>query len=150
MSAAVIVAFKWAVPQMALPNLWPVVFTFPAMLLTLVLQFGILTLFPPTATVRADRILVQHGQTATIIDPATVTATCLTFHPDDRVRLRVCYTTNSKTKSKVIGVPPTVDFNRLSEMLPIAPVVRDARNRSFAKQSSHNKAVNRSTHSRGN
>jgi len=153
-SAAIIAALKWVVPQMALPNLWPLVLALPVILLMLVLQFGILTLIPPTATMRADRILVQHGQSATIIDPQTVTATYLTFHSDDRIRLRICYTKKSKTKSRVIGVPPTVDFNRLSEMLPIAPVVRDARNRSLAKQSPQNKAVNkavnRSTQARGN
>ena len=137
-SAAIIAAFKWAVPQMALPNLWPLVFALPAILLMLVLQFGILTLIRPTATIRADRILVQHGQSATIIDPQTVTVTYLTFHSDDRIRLRICYTKKSKTKSRAIGVPPTVDFNRLSKMLPITPVVRDARNRSLAKQSPHN------------
>lgn len=32
-SVAVIVAFKCAIPQLALPNLWPMVFAFPALLL---------------------------------------------------------------------------------------------------------------------
>ncbi|MCA9187326.1 MAG: hypothetical protein KDA99_16975, partial [Planctomycetales bacterium] len=93
-------------------------------------------------TIRADKILVQHGQSATIIDAKTVTAAYLTFHPEDRIRLRICYTSKSKKKSRVIGVPPTVDFNRLSEMLPIAPVVRDARHRSLTQQSPQNHAVN--------
>jgi hypothetical protein len=137
-SAAIIGAFKWAVPQMALPNLWPLVLALPAILLMLVMQFGILTLIPPTATIRSDRIIVQHGQSATIIDSKTVTASYLTFHTEDRIRLRICYTRKSKTKSRVIGVPPTVDFNRLSEMLPVAPVVRDARNRSLTQQSPQN------------
>ncbi|TVP96494.1 MAG: hypothetical protein EA381_17205 [Planctomycetaceae bacterium] len=35
----------------------------------------------------------------------------------------------------MIGVPPTVDFERLSEMLPITPVIRDARSRRFNRQS---------------
>lgn len=128
-SVAVIVAFKCAIPQLALPNLWPMVFAFPALLLLLVLVFGVLTLIPPTVTISADKILVQNGQTATIIDPQTVTATYLTFHSGDRVRLRIRYAKELTPRSRVIGVPPQVDFKRLSELLPIAPVVRDARNR---------------------
>lgn len=128
---------------MALPNLWPLVFAFPAILLMLVLQLGILTLIPPTATIRADRILVQHGQSATIIDPQTVTATYLTFHPDDRIRLRICYIRKSKSTSRVIGVPSKVDFDRLSEVLPIEPVVRDARHRLVTQRTPQNNAVNR-------
>jgi hypothetical protein len=140
-SVAIIAGFKWAVPRMVLPNLWPLVLALPAIVLMLVAQCGILTLIPPTVTVRTDKILVQHGQSVTIIDSKTVTATYLTFHPDDRIRLRICYTKKSKTRSRVIGVPPTVDFNRLSEMLPMVPAVRDARNRSLTQQSPQNKAI---------
>ena len=99
----------------------------------LVVQLGILTLIPPSATVRSDKILVQHGQSSTIIDTESVSATYLTFHSYDRIRLRICYTKKSKPKSRMIGVPPNVDFSRLSEMLPIVPVVRDARNRTHQK-----------------
>jgi hypothetical protein len=140
-SAAVVAGFNWAVPQFVLPNLWPIVFALPAILLLLVAQFGILALIPPRVTIRADTILVQHGQSATIIDPKTVTATYLTFHPDDRIRLRICYTKKSKAKSRVIGVPPSVDFNKLSQMLPIMPVVRDARNRRLKQQNPQNQAM---------
>ena len=81
--------FKWAFPQLVLPNLWPLVFALPAIVLMLVAQLGILTLIPPSVTIRADKILVQHGQSATKIDPETVSATYLTFHPDNRIRLRI-------------------------------------------------------------
>lgn len=140
-AAAIIAGLKWAVPQIVLPNLWPLIFAFPAILLILGIQFGLLTLMPPTATIRSDRILVHHGQSSTIIDARTVTATYLTFHADDRIRLRICYTKYARTKSLVIGVPPTVDFSRLSEMLPVTPVVRDARNRSITQQYPQNKAL---------
>ena len=146
-SAVVLAGLKWAVPKFVVPNLWPIVFAFPAILLMLVAQFGILTLIPPTVTIRADKILVQHGQSATIIDPNTVTATYLTFHPDDRIRLRIRYTKKMKPKSRVIGVPPTVDISKLSEMLPIIPVVRDARNRSFTPQSPQNNKMHPSCRS---
>lgn len=130
-SIAILAGFKWAIPQLVLPNLWPLGFALPGILLMVAAQFAILTLFPPIVTIRADRILIQHGQSVTIIDPKTVTATYLIFHPDEKVRLRIGYTKSLEAKSRVIGVPPTVDFNRLSEMLPISPVVRDARSRSI-------------------
>ncbi|XZE35659.1 hypothetical protein SH501x_001162 [Pirellulaceae bacterium SH501] len=144
-SDVVIAGFKWAFPQMVLPNSGPLVFALPAILLVLVAQLGILTLIPPMVTIHADKILVQHGQTATIIYPKSVTATYLTFHAGDRIRLRVCYTKRSKTKLRVVGVPPTVDLNRLSEMLPLIPVVRDARGRSTAEDTLQNNAMLQST-----
>ncbi|MFO0943599.1 MAG: hypothetical protein U0930_22920 [Pirellulales bacterium] len=101
----------------------------------MVVQFGFLTLIPPTVTIQAARILIQHGQAPTIIEAKSVTATYLTVHPENRIRLRICYTKKTKSKSRTIGVPPTVDLIRLSEMLPIAPVVRDARNRSRYQRS---------------
>lgn len=130
-SAAIVGGFKWIFPQLVLPNLWLLVLSFPGILLCFVVQFGILTLIPPVVTIRADKILIQHGESSRIIDTKSVTSTSLIFHSDDRIRLRICYTKKSKGKSQVVGVPPTVDFNKLTEMLPIAPVVRDARNRSF-------------------
>lgn len=128
---AILAGFKWAIPQMVLPNLWPLGFALPGILLMVTAQFAILTLFPPTVTIRADQILIQHGESVTIIDPKTVTATYLTFHPDEKVRLRICCNKNLTAKSRVIGVPPTVGFNRLSELLPISQVARDARSRRF-------------------
>lgn len=128
-SVVMVAGLKWAFPQLALPQLWPMLFALPAILLMVVIQFAILTLIPPTVTIRADKILVQHGQSATVIDALRVTATYLTFHADDRIRLRICYSKTTESKSRVVGVPPTVDFNRLTALLPIAPVVRDARHR---------------------
>lgn len=139
-SVAIIAGFKWAFPQLVLPNLWLLIFSLPAILLTLVFQFGVLTLFPPVFTIRADKILLQHGQSVRLIDPKSVTATCLIFHSDNRIRLRICYTKKSKGQSLVVGVPPTVDFNKLIEMLPIPPVVRDARSRSLTHQNSQSQA----------
>jgi hypothetical protein len=128
-SGAVIAGFKWAVPQMVLPNLLPVVIAIPAIALMFVLQSATLMLIPPMVTIRTNKILWQHGQSARIIDPQNVTATFLTFHSSDRIRLRLCYMHKGKSRSRVIGVPPTVDFNLLSDLLPVAPMVRDARGR---------------------
>jgi len=133
-TAVIIGGLKWALPQLVLPNLLPVVLSLPVMMVGLVCQVGLLTLIPPMATVRADKITVQHGQSAAIIDAKSITKTSLTFYSDDRVRLRICFHRKSKTRSRVIGVPPTVNFDRLAEMLPIYPVVYDARHRLFSER----------------
>jgi hypothetical protein len=140
-AAAIIVGFRWAIPQLVLPNLWPVLFAFPAIILMLVVQLAVLTLIPPSATIRADKIIIQHGQSATIIESGVVTAIYLIVHRNDRIRLRICYTRKSKARSRVIGVPPTIDLARLSEMLPLWPVVRDARERHFASPDPWSKGV---------
>jgi hypothetical protein len=41
----------------------------------------------------------------------------------------------------VIGVPSTVDLDRLTALLPIAPEVRDARNRSIVLARSRGTAL---------
>jgi len=133
-TAVIIGGLKWALPQLKLPNLLPVVLSLPTMMLTLICQVGLLTLIPPVATVRADKIIVQHGQSGAIIDAKSVTKTSLTFYSDDRVRLRVCFHKKSKPRSRVIGIPPTVDFDRLAKMLPTYPVVHDARHRLFSER----------------
>jgi len=138
-SAAIVAGFKWAVPQLVLTDLWRIVFAPPALALMLVAQLGILTLVRPIVTVRADKIFMQHGQSATIIDTSSVKATRLTFHRDDRIRLRICYTRKSKMETLVVGVPPTVDFDCLSELLPVFPVIRDARNFSLTKQTAQHR-----------
>lgn len=128
-ATGMIVGLKWAIPQIVLPNFGILLLAFPAILVIVVLQFGLLVLIPPTATIRPESIFVQHGQSALRIDAKTIIAAYLTVHAGDRIRLRICYTRNDKLKSRVIGVPPTVDLDRLTEFLPVALVVRDARNR---------------------
>lgn len=137
LSAAIIVAFKWAMPQLVLPNLWPILVAFPAIIIGLVAQLGFLLLLPPIVIVRPDKILVANGESAVTIAADTVLETHLTFHAAGRIRLRICYTKGSRTESRVIGVPTTLDFDRLSKLLPIAPIVRDARSRSVTPQSPH-------------
>ena len=129
-SVLVILGCRWLVPQMVLPNLWPMALSLPALVLTSVVQLGVLTLIRPNVTIRSDKILVQHGQSTTIIGSDSVTATRLVFHPGHRIRLRISYTKKSKPKSGVLGVPMAIDLNDLSKSLPVAPAIRDVRNRS--------------------
>jgi hypothetical protein len=140
-AAALIVGLKWAIPQIVLPNLGVLLLAFPAILLIVVLQFGLLVLIPPTVTIRPERIFVRHGQSCLMIDAKTIKAAYLTVHAGDRIRLRICYAKDNTVRSRVIGVPSTVDLDRLTALLPIAPEVRDARNRSIVLASSRGTAL---------
>ncbi len=97
-SAVLVAGFRRAVPQLVLPNLRPVVLTLLAIILLFVAQFAILTLIAPTVTIRPDKILVQHGQSATIIDPKDVSA----------VPYRPC---KSSVSTNVIFIANTNDRN---------------------------------------
>lgn len=134
-AAALIVGLEWAMPQIVLPNLGVLLLAFPAIISGLLIQFGFMILIPPTATIRPDVIVVQHGQSNLRIDAKTITGAYLTVHGGDRIRLRIRYTRNGKVRSRVIGVPPTVDLDRLTELMPIATVIRDARGRSVGLSS---------------
>jgi hypothetical protein len=128
-SIAILAGFRWAFPLMVFPNLWPLLLKLPALFLVLLLQLAVLTYFQPRVTVSKSKIILQHGQTAFQIDPRTVTATYLSFHSENRIRLRICYVRKTKRKSRTIGIPPAVNFTKLAELLPIEPVIHDARNR---------------------
>ena len=140
-AAALIVGLKWAIPQIVLPNVGELLLAFPAILLIVILQFGLLVLIPPTVTIRPERIFVQHGQSNLRIDAKTITGAYLTVHAGDRIRLRIRHTRYDTVKSRVIGVSSTVDLDRLIALLPIAPEVRDARNRSIVLARSRGTAL---------
>ena len=132
-SLLIVACIKWAMPQFVIPNLWPFLFAFPAILMMLVAQFAILTLIPPSITIRAEKIIIQHGQTARIIDQNSIRKISLAIHSQDRVRLRISYRKKGITRSRCIGVAGSVDLYQLCEHLPIFPTIRDARKYSSAR-----------------
>jgi len=127
LAAVIVWGLKWVMPQVILPNLWPLLLALPGILLLLILQTSLLTVIPPTATVWPDKICVQHGDSTSIVQAASVSKTFITVFSDQRIRLRICYHRKSKCRSLAIGVPTTVDLERLAELLPVWPIVRDAR-----------------------
>jgi hypothetical protein len=127
LAAVIVWGLKWVMPQVILPNLWPLLLALPGILLLLILQTSLLTLIPPTATVRPDKICVQHSESMSIVDAASIARTYIIVFSNQRIRLRICYLHKEKCKSLTIGVPPTVDLERLAELLPVWPIVRDAR-----------------------
>lgn len=125
----VVAGFKWMVPQLVIPDLWRMAFAIPGIVLLLGLELSLLSLFQPVVTLRRDRLTIQHGQSATILDPKQVIKTALTFHRENRVRLRIVYEKGGRVRHRVVGVPATVDFRKLVDMLPLKPTIRDARGR---------------------
>lgn len=132
--ATIIVACKLAFPAMVVPNLWPVAIAVPGFFVALVLQTAVLTLIPPYVRLRPNRLEKSHGQTGLQIKAADVLRTQLYVHRGDRVRLRIRYNGRKRTRTLVLGVPTTVDLDRLVEMLPVRPSILDARSRLISLQ----------------
>ena len=123
----IIAYLKIAFPGIALPNLWPIVFALPAAIGALVLQIGLLSLFRQRVLVTPRKILIAHGQSATIIQPESLTCVTLTVHDDEKSRIRFDYSVKSKNRFKTVGLSEDCDLVKLSELLPIEIVTRDVR-----------------------
>ena len=128
-AVVILTGMQWVAPQMAIPHFWRIVFVLPAIGIALALRLAVFIWIPAVVAIRPDTIIHQHGRFVTVVDSTTVKATFLTSHADDRIRLRICYVQNAKHESLVAGVPPTASLDRLTELLPVAPAIRDARGR---------------------
>ena len=128
----IVIVLKIAVPGLVLPNLWHVILALPLILLALVLQFGILAVFPPSVTLRPSRFSKSHGQTGVQIKAEQFVAIQLFVHRQDRIRLKLRYRRRDRLHTLLIGVPNSVDLDQLVTMLPISPKIRDARPRSIS------------------
>jgi hypothetical protein len=128
-SVAFVGAFKMLIPNLALGNLWLMVFALPGILLALVAQLAIHTAIPPFVTVRKDRVQYSHGQSNFILKVDQIESIHLTVFGDSKIRLKIRYTRSRLSRILRIGVSPKIDLTRLAETLPIAPIINDARNR---------------------
>ena len=137
MSAATLIAviaiigyLKFAIPGIVLPNLWSVVFLLPAVIGCMVLQMGMLSLFRHRVLVTPKKIVISHGQSATIIKPESLNCVTLTVHDFGKNRLRFAYRLKSKNRFITVGLSDDCDLFKLAELLPIEMVVKDARRNS--------------------
>ena len=128
-TAIIVGALKWCLPAFAVPNLFPVILAIPMMIWGLWLNYLVLAAFKPVATIRPDRLLYQHGQSARVIEADKISGATIGVHSSERIRLTVRYTYKNKPRVLRIGVPNSVDLNEISRFLPVEPTVRDARDR---------------------
>jgi predicted membrane channel-forming protein YqfA (hemolysin III family) len=122
-------AFKILIPNLAVGNLWLMVFALPGILLALVAQMAIHTAIPPFVSVRKDRVLYSHGQSNFALKADQIESIHLTVFGNSKIRLKIRYTRSRRTRLLRIGVSPKIDLMLLAETLPIAPIVNDARSR---------------------
>lgn len=123
----VVAAIKIAIPQIALPNIWPVFLALPALLGLVDVNTAMWALFRERILVTSKKILITHGQSATLIRPEFLTRVTLTTHAGNKARIRFDYTDKSKPRSRTVGVSDECNLFQLAELLPIEIVVRDAR-----------------------
>lgn len=83
----------------------------------------------PRVSVRADRIRGHDGQRRFIIDATELRSAFIYRHHDGKVRLKLCYRRRDRARMIVVGVPPEVDLNALSNLLVAKPAIRHASSR---------------------
>lgn len=125
--AALVGALKMAIPNLAVGNLWLIVFALPVILLAIIAQMTLLTLIPPFVTIRKDKIQYVHGQNGFQINANQIEAIQLTFFSDKRIRLKIRYSHNRKSRILRLGVSPRIVLGSLSNCLPFLPKIVDAR-----------------------
>lgn len=123
----IIGCLKIALPGIALPNLWPIVFAMPAVIGMMVAQTGLLSLFRQRVLVTPKKILISHGQSATLIRPETLRRVTLTVHNEGKSRIRFDYETRSRKRFRTVGLSEDCDLFKLADLLPIEIDARDAR-----------------------
>ena len=126
---ALVGAVKIAIPNLAIGNLWPIVFALPAILLAVLAQLTLLTLIPPFVTSRKDQIQYAHGQNVFQINANQIEAIQLTVFSDTRIRLKIRYSNKRKLRILRFGVSPGIVLDSLSNHLPSSPKIVDARSR---------------------
>ncbi len=126
---ALVGALKIAIPNLAIGNLWPIVFALPGILLAVLAQLTLLTLIPPFVTIRKDKIQYVHGQNGFQINANQIEAIQLTVFSDTRIRLKIRYSHNRKPRILRFGVSPRIVLDSLSNYLPSLPKIVDARSR---------------------
>ena len=131
---SITLAFKIAFPGMVLPNLLPLILVLPMLVGMLTLQTWALAKLGARVMVTRKKILVSHGQSATIIKPDSLTAVVLAIHDNSKERLRFCYETRGKRRLKIVGVSEDLDLDELQQLLPIEITPRDYRRLNARKQ----------------
>ncbi len=125
--AVVLTAFKIAFPAIVFPNLFPLVFVMPALVAGFCLQTYVLSFLKERVMVTSKKIVVSHGESATIIKLGWLTKVILAIHDDERARIRFCYDQGGKSKFKTVGLSNEVDMNILENFLPMDIIPRDYR-----------------------
>lgn len=95
---ALVGALKIAIPNLAIGNLWPIVFALPGILLAIIAEMTLLTLIPSFVTIQKDKIQYVHGQNGFQINANQIEAIQLTFFSDKRIRLKIRYSHNRKSR----------------------------------------------------
>ncbi len=123
-----------AIPLVQLPPLWKMLLTLPGIYAYLLFMIALLQVIPARVDVRRDRVLFNHGESTFVVKAEKIVMTRIVVFAYDRVRLRVVYRRPSgHVRSRVTGVAQKVDLERLSQLLPVAPEIWDARKRYASK-----------------
>ena len=130
-STAIIVAFKWLVPGLVLPNLLPLLFLLPAILLMMTLQTWAIASCRTRVVIKSESIQITHGQSSVVIDAASFSNATISIHDHDRIRLSIYYQRKNGMRRKTVGLSPELSVNQLKLTLWGPVEIKDYR--SFAR-----------------
>jgi hypothetical protein len=126
---AIAILLKRFMPQIVFP-IFPLMSGVLMISAMLGLQIAASIFVPFKIIISRNKIVYQRTQSAFVLKPDAICKIYLTFHSHDRVRMCICYSLKpGRRRSLLVAVPPTIDFDRLSELLPQPPIIRDARTR---------------------
>ena len=131
--AAILVGFKLAFPMLAFGFLWRMIFVMPGVMAYLWFMSLVLPFVPKHVEVRRDRIVLQQGQSACVVQEDAVESIKIVVFAPDRIRLRIIYLRNGVRRSAAVAVGRKVNLDALCDLLPVAPVIRDARGRAAGR-----------------
>lgn len=130
---AIVAGCKIAFPLLNIDLLWKAVLALPAILAAFyvmqVVHYVVHYVVQPRANVCPDYIHMSHGEYYWIAKSDCIVATYVSIFAPDRIRLRVVYVRRGRRFSMSIGVDERVSLETLSQMLPVTPRIRDARER---------------------
>ncbi len=130
---AIVLALKFALPNLVLQNLWPMLFVLPGILLAVVAQTAILTLIPPFVTIRNDRVQYVHGQNGFEIKSKSIAWIQVTVFSKSVKRIKIAYTPKRKLRILRVGIASRIDLEKLMESFPLEPKVLEVREKWSAK-----------------
>jgi len=131
---AIVLVCKIALPNLAVQNLWPMLFALPGILLAVVAQIAILTLISPFVTIRSDRLQYVHGQNGFEIKSKSIAWIQVSIFSDSIKRIKIAYTQQGKLRILKIGIASHISLEELFGLFPLEPKVLDARGRWSAKK----------------
>lgn len=128
LSAILIFAVKWFVPQVQLLGLWQMAVQIPTLVGLLYLYAWLDRLIPARVVIKDNRIVVQRGEAVAVVYFKDVTSVSVIVFNEKMLRLSMRYRSKKGKRSLRLGLPVDMNLDELMEKFSCEKKVFDARN----------------------